>query len=559
MQFEENMALTNFRGKSMQSVLFRGVSGLVGPKYWLTGIAFLAIYIALNILTEWHEFDRLGITMWSPDNGLSLALLTESAAFAPFVFLGAILTDVFIAGVHHNAYVIGAAELLLTIVYVIFASVLRFRLKFDIRQINLSHVVAFLMFVPIATLLSSSLYCTVLYLGDVLSADKFLAAVRHFWIGDTLGMITVIPAVTSVLAFLSKPRWRFSVYTLASLSVFILGTLLGIVALVGVGDRLYYLFNLLFLPIIWMAMREGYAGVALALIIVQLLLAVITVFMNYSSYDFAILQLLMLVLSITGLLLGVVTTERRNADLLLREQQTELARTVAYAKAGAMGTAFAHEISQPLSTVATYLHAARRLLQSGIASERVMDALVKAEAESQRAREILERIRDFVSTGALNLQTLDLAAAAQKIAALYREEAVARGTQVEIESVPPVPLVRADRVQMEQVLSNLLANAIDAASERSDARGRVVIRVAAHDGTAMIEVEDNGPGVAAELAASIFEAYQTTKPRGMGLGLPLSLRIVQAHAGRLWWEPNRPDGARFIVELPIDGFNRNAA
>ena len=261
----------------------------------------------------------------------------------------------------------------------------------------------------------------------------------------------------------------------------------------------------------------------------------------------------MLVLSITGLLLGAVTTERQDAALRLREQKRELARMVSNARAGAMGMALAHEVSQPLSTVATYLHAARRLLQAGVASEPVMDALIKAEAEAQRAREVLERIRDFVSNGNLNLQALDVSALAERICELCREEAAGRGVQVEVESIGLVPLVKADGVQIEQVLINLVANAIDAAAERSDARGRVAVRVAATDDAITLRVEDNGRGVAPELADNIFDAYQTTKPRGMGLGLHLSRRIVQRHAGRLWWEPITTGGARFVVELPTNG------
>ena len=210
-------------------------------------------------------------------------------------------------------------------------------------------------------------------------------------------------------------------YTLSSISVFVLGTCLGLTALIGIGEKLYYIFNLLFLPIIWLAMREGYTGVAVGLVAIQLLLAVITVFVGYDIQDFAILQLLMLVLSITGLLLGAVTTERRVAAVLLREQQIELSRMTAYAKAGAMGAALAHEISQPLSTVAIYLHAAQRLLQSGVARAPVAEALVKAAAEAHRAREVLERIRDFVSTGSLHHQLLDLPALAEKMTALCRE------------------------------------------------------------------------------------------------------------------------------------------
>jgi two-component system sensor kinase FixL len=419
--------------------------------------------------------------------------------------------------------------------------------------------VTFLLFIPAAATLSSLLYCGVLYLGNELSADKVLVAIGHCWIGVALGIITIIPATTALFVYLSPPRRRLSGYTLFTVFIFALGMCLGFAALVGVGDRLHYLFNLLFLPVIWVAMREGYAGVALALTTIQVTLAVITAFLGYDTTDFAILQSLMLVLSITGLLLGAVTTERKDAALRLREQQRELTRMASNARAGAMGMALAHEVSQPLSTVATYLHAARRLLQSSGASEPVMDALVNAEAEAQRAREVLERIRDFVSTGNLNLNALDVSAVAQKIGELCREEAAERGIQVEVESIGPVPPVQADGVQIEQVLINLVGNAIDAASERSDARGRVIIRVAAHADTIAIEVEDNGRGVASELADNIFDAYQTTKPRGMGLGLHLSRRIVQRHAGRLWWEPIPTGGTRFVVELPTNGCGHNAA
>jgi two-component system, LuxR family, sensor kinase FixL len=553
------MALMNSHDMPLQPHRSWGGRAAVGRKFWGIGAAFTVVYFALNLLTEWHEFDRLGITLWSPDDGLSLALLLQSLAFAPFVFAGAVLVDLSIAGVHRSIGVTMAAELSLTIAYVGLAFILKSALKFDIRQFRLPDVVAFLLLIPLGAALSAFLYCGVLYLGGELPSDKVFVAMVHCWIGVALGIITIIPATTALFVYLSPPRGCLSGYTLFTVFIFALGMCLGFAALVGVGDRLHYLFNLLFLPVIWVAMREGYAGVALALVTIQLTLAVITAFVGYDTTDFAILQLLMLVLSITGLLLGAVTTERHDAALRLREQKRELARMVSNARAGAMGMALAHEVSQPLSTVATYLHAARRLLQSSGASEPVMDALVKAEAEAQRAREVLERIRDFVSSGNLNLEAIDLSALAQRIGALCREEAAERGIQVEVESIGPVPPVQADGVQIEQVLINLVGNAIDAASERSDARGRVIIRVAAHADTIAIEVEDNGRGVASELADNIFEAYQTTKPRGMGLGLHLSRRIVQRHAGRLRWQPVRTGGARFVVELPTDGSSHNAA
>jgi len=533
-------------------------SSVGGLRFWTTGAAFGAVYFALNLLTEWHEFDRLGITLWSPDDGLSLALLLENLAFAPFVFVASVLVDLSIVGIHRGFSATVLAELCTTVTYVGLAFILKNTLSFDIRRFNLPGVVAFLLIIPIGAALTALVYCGSLYLFGGLSADKFFVAIVHYWIGDALGIITIVPVATAAFAYFPAPHGRWSGYTLFTVFIFVLGMCLGFAALIGVGDRLHYLFNLLFLPVIWVAMREGYAGVALALVTIQLALAVTTAFFGYDATDFAILQLLMLVLSITGLLLGAVTTERRDAARRLREQKRELARMASDARAGAMGMALAHEVSQPLSTVAAYLHAARRLLQNSAESGPAMDALIKAEAEAQRAREVLERVRDFVSNGNLNLTVLDVAALAERICALCREDAAARGVEVEVES-DPVPQVTADRVQIEQVLMNLVANAIDAAAERADARGRVAMKVAAKAEAITVRVEDNGRGVAPELAGNIFDAYQTTKPRGMGLGLHLSRRIVQRHAGRLWWEPVSTGGARFVVELPINGCGPNVA
>src|ERR1700749_2004985 len=142
------MALMNSHDMPLQS--HRSWTGLaaVGPKFWGTGAAFIAIYFALNLLTEWHEFDRLGITLWSPDDGLSLALLLENVAFAPFVFLAAVLGDLAIAGGQRKIGGTMAAELCLTLAYVGLGLVIRNTLKFDIRKFRLPDVVAFLLLIP---------------------------------------------------------------------------------------------------------------------------------------------------------------------------------------------------------------------------------------------------------------------------------------------------------------------------------------------------------------------------------------------------------------------------
>jgi C4-dicarboxylate-specific signal transduction histidine kinase len=212
-----------------------------------------------------------------------------------------------------------------------------------------------------------------------------------------------------------------------------------------------------------------------------------------------------------------------------------------------------------MATVATYLHTARRMLLSDGDHQAAMDVLGKAELEAQRAREVLERVRDFVSGGALELDSVNLLDIALKLRDICKEGANARGVRVDVAGPRPPLLVRADRIAVEQLLSNLIANAVDAASERADARGIVAVRVKDCADHVVIEVEDNGPGVAPELAENLFDAYQTTKPRGMGLGLTLSRRIVLNHFGRLWWQPVASGGALFVVELPVHGPNFNAA
>jgi two-component system, LuxR family, sensor kinase FixL len=531
-----------------------GVSNLATSKFWLTGIAFLVAYLFLNILTVRYQFHDLGITLWSPDNGLSVLLLIEGAEFAPFVLIGGVLADVLINNVHHNIYVTVFAETALTLAYTAFAAVLRDILNFSPRRTSLSGVIAMLSAVPVGAMATSMIYCGTLYLTESLPVDQVVSALRHFWIGDAVGMIVIIPAASAAFILLSKARWNWRRNEVLNWSVFIVASCLGFAIVHSAsGANAYHLFYLLFLPIIWIAMRAGYVGVAIALLATQTAFFLTASYIGIDASDFDQFQVLMLVLSTTGLLLGAVVTERERANLLLREQQTELARVSAHATAGAMGMLLAHELSQPLSTVAAYTLAARRMLRSGGDSEPVIAALDKAEAEMSRTREVLERIRDFVSAGRMESSLLDIVEVVQKIRALCDEGANSRNVEIAVESIRPVPLVKADRIGIEQVLNNIVGNAVDAAAARGDASGRVVIRLIERGDLVIVEIDDNGPGVAPEMAKSLFEPYQTSKPRGMGLGLTLSRQIVQKHAGRLRWQPLVPEGTRFVVELNIIG------
>jgi two-component system sensor kinase FixL len=238
----------------------------------------------------------------------------------------------------------------------------------------------------------------------------------------------------------------------------------------------------------------------------------------------------------------------------MRSQERELARAARHALVGATGTALAHEISQPLASTTNYLHAARRILleSKGGRHADAADTLAKAEAEARRVRETLERVRDYISSGRVELSEVDIEAVAGKIASvLGREDG--RGVRIEVSCAPDLPRVRGDAIQLEQLLLNLMSNAVEAARSDTPEHGLVRVRVQQRGDRVLVEVDDSGAGVAPDVADRLFEPFETSKPNGMGLGLTLARQIVEAHAGQLHWQNLPGGGARFAVALRING------
>ena len=219
------------------------------------------------------------------------------------------------------------------------------------------------------------------------------------------------------------------------------------------------------------------------------------------------------------------------------------------ATSAAMRVALMHEFSQPLSALATYIHAGRHLLKIDRVDHQLLaETMKKAETEVKRARDVLARLREFLVSDKAERSPVDLLELTKTVAARLQNEAKRRAVRIEIEAGSP-PVVLVDPPQIRQVLVNLLSNAIDAAADMPD--GTVRVRCCHDSGAIAIEVDDNGRGVAPEIAEHLFQPFQTTKTRGMGLGLPLSRQIIEAHGGRIWWERADPHGTRFHVLLPV--------
>lgn len=246
-------------------------------------------------------------------------------------------------------------------------------------------------------------------------------------------------------------------------------------------------------------------------------------------------------------------SERRRAEQLAAQQRVELAHLSRVAMLGELSGALAHEINQPLAAILSNAQAAQRFLaRDPSALQPVHDALQAIVASDHRASQVIERLRALLRKGEALREAVDLNELVEDSLRLLRSDLAHRGVEIELDLQPALPALQADRVQLQQLLLNLMLNACEAMEGQLPPRP-LSIRTA-HVGDARsvcVEVADRGAGIAASDAQRVFEPFYTTKPRGLGLGLPLCRSIVQAHDGRIEVSHNPGGGARLRVELPV--------
>jgi two-component system sensor kinase FixL len=241
-------------------------------------------------------------------------------------------------------------------------------------------------------------------------------------------------------------------------------------------------------------------------------------------------------------------TERQQAEGSLQELQAELIHMSRLTALGEMSSALAHELNQPLSAIGNYLNGVRRMLAGDPDPAVIRDALDKAAAQTLRAGEIIRRLRDFVSRGETERRVESVSKIVEEASALALVGAKEHAIRVIFRLSAKADLVLADRVQVQQVLLNLMRNAVEAMIGCPDRRLTVSSRADAD--MVEIAVADTGPGVAEEFIANLFQPFMTTKPQGMGVGLSICRTIVEAHGGRIWCEGAPGGGAVFRFTLP---------
>ncbi len=245
-------------------------------------------------------------------------------------------------------------------------------------------------------------------------------------------------------------------------------------------------------------------------------------------------------------------TERQQAERRLQELQSELIHMSRFTALGEMASTLAHELNQPLTAIANYLKGSRRLLDAGQsdAVPKISEALERAAEQALRAGQIIRQLREFVARGESDRQSENLPRLVEEASALALVGVRELGVHVAFDLDPQVTFVLASKIQVEQVLLNLMRNALEAMQE-TDQRILTVSTRRLDNETVRIDVADTGPGIAPEIAAQLFQPFITTKRHGMGVGLSISRTIIEAHGGRLWAEPNPGGGTIFRLTLKI--------
>ena len=242
-------------------------------------------------------------------------------------------------------------------------------------------------------------------------------------------------------------------------------------------------------------------------------------------------------------------TEERRARAEAQKLQVELAHMSRIEAMGQLSSALAHELNQPLAATMNYVNAARRWLKSGEGEQMVPPLLESAVEQIERAGKIIHRLRRFLEKRGPNQAPDDLNEIVREAVALGFAGGADSGYSLKLELAPGLPPVFADRVQIEQVIVNLLRNATEAMRDEKTRKLFVSTRLT-DSGQLEIAVADTGPGIPPEIEAHLFEPFVSTKDKGMGVGLSISRTILEAHGGRIWMEHNSDGGATFRVCLP---------
>lgn len=523
---------------------------------WFDHLVLLAGYVLLDWASYIHPLHGLNITPWSPAPALGVFYLARHGGrMAPTLWLAILVADVWVRELPASLPATGVLAAALMIGYWGIAELLRRRVGGVVFGDRRS-MLAWAAIIAVGTLLNSTVFVSLLSLAQLIPGGGWREAVLRYWVGDGVGLLVAMPALWMLLDGGGRAQLA---------SVFRARATFGYLAAIppclwvafGLGaEAEFKYFYVLFLPLAWAAATQGLAGTMLAAALLQVGIIVGVEWQGYSAISVLEVQVLAVVLALFGFFLGVIVDEKERLS-------QELRQTLRLAAAGEMAGALAHELNQPLTALAAYGAACEAMIAGGDPA-RLREVVARMVAESARAAEVLRRLRDFFRTGASQLESIELGALLAPVLLAFRARAERQGIELvadenawaTIDGGRPCRLF-ADRLQLEVVLRNLLANAFEAVDSCPQGARRVSLSVAMEAPDEIcVSIEDSGSGLSEAQVARLFEAFQSSKSRGLGLGLVISRAIAENHGGRLWAEAG--PGGVFRLVLPLEGETNEA-
>jgi signal transduction histidine kinase len=529
----------------------------------------VALYVGLEWLSFLHEHAGLPVTPWNPGLGLMFAMIIlKGRHYGVVFFIGVVASELLVLRTSLPWFILLTVGIIVAAAYTAAAEAARRTRVMDSLQ-NLTRDIL----VIVGTGLAGATFSAIALYALLLSISQFdmsdiASTAAPLVLGDLIGIAVVTPIVIRVhfhhQRLLSVPPR--AVLELIALSLAIVLVLAAITLPIGrLGHSLFYL---LFLPVVFATVRHGFDGACIALSFTQLALVGSLHLQGFDLSRFTEYQLLMLVLTLTALTVGALVSERQLADdaarrsvLQLQEMQAVATRAARLNLISGMAAAIAHEVNQPLTAARALARSVQQLILNRDPDQARVNRNIGSMIEQiDHAAAVVRRMREFLRRGEPHVSTLDIEQVLADASALVRPVTSGRRIRLDVKVADGLPPVFADRVQIQQVIMNLVMNSVESIADDGDVEG--VVSIAARLSGARDEVEisvvDNGAGIAADRIDRIFEPLSTTRPEGIGLGLSICQTIVQSHGGRIWLSSTGAGHTEFIFTLPAGGKREGA-
>lgn len=517
---------------------------------FVLGGVLTAAYMLLTWVSSIHEYQGLPFTAWDPGLGLLFAamvirpVLGMSALFAGILGSEALILQSDVSAMHIvgiGVFVAGS--------YGAVAQFLTKRHIFDPTLPMLRDIFALLAGGVIAACWSGAILLALFYMSGDLGFNEILGAAWAHVIGDVIGIGIVAPLA---LKFFTRAGfYKFNLNAKFEMACFFVtvGLFGFLIATSPAGEGLRF-FYLLFIPTVLVAARHGMTGAALCLAGTQGALVVILDWVDADPGRFTDYQTLMLFLSATGLVVGAIVSERDNARLRVQAMEWEAARAARFNLVSGMAAALSHEINQPLTAARARAKTLTYLLEREEWG-RLREQLTPLVNQIDKAAEILSRLRDFLKRGTPDRKPMDVSQILSDAQMLLDPAARAKNIELSWRNGDEAAIVNCDPVQIEQVIVNLVNNAIEAIVSSKQIGGRIEIRAERQGANLHVKIHDNGPGVNADIIGRLFNTITTTRADGLGLGVLICQSIITSHDGRLWLAHSQPGDTQFEFQIPM--------